>query len=467
MTDFLQPAPWLYKGEEPDAPEFAPGDPDGTKTVAGIAFQTDVAIQLRARQVNREAARQDRRKQLEALGETGWQRPSLREAYEQLEGGRQQPDIGQWRRTLNQDDALLHGSAEGDGHGILYSRKVNLIFGPSESGKSMFSFAIVAQEIQAGRHVVIIDFEDDQYGFVARMTDLGVHVEEFDPEGAKPGGAYYYPARLGMEDDDFALVKTHIDTHQGADDRVSLVVIDATTEAMSADGLNPDKAVEVAQWMASMPKRFATLGPGVAVIDHTGHENADRVQGSQHKKSGVDGVSLKVKRTQTFIPGRGGAAGIYIAKDRPGSIREQSVAADPDKPGDQEWRGAFVMNPPGGDHRDPFAMIGRHPSDLDRAPGGKEEEGRPSADDVMAELIDEAVRVTEENPGAGKSEIRKRMDVKASNDDKLTAIDSAVRLGRIRTEREPRGKLACYPILPEEQLVLTRPDLEKTSDLSP
>lgn len=473
MPTFLQPSPWLYKDDDGPLAPFMPGDPDGSKTIAGAALEAHrreqelrlpyTAIEEEYRLRGREEGRRiHRRKQLESLGESGWHFPDLRAAYDRLEGERQQPDIGQWNRKLSRDDGLLHGSPEGDGHGILYSGKVNLVFGSSESGKSMFSFAVIAQEIQKGNHAVVIDFEDGSDGLVARLHDLGVGVEQFVPGGDKPGGVYYVPARLGMQEDDFQLIRERVGAQQVTDSPVSLVVIDAVTEAMSADGLNPDKAVEVAQWMASMPKRFASLGPGVVVIDHTGHGDTERAQGSQHKKSGVDGVSLRVKRTQTFIPGRGGKASIYVAKDRVGSVREQAVAADP---GEQEYRGTFVIDPEG----DPFAMIGRHPADLERLPGEADADAGPSADDVMAGLIDEVVRVTQENPGAGKDAVRQRMGVGASNVDKFAAIDEAVRLGRIRAEKEPRGKVACYPVLPEKQLStddLTSPDHGKNGDLS-
>lgn len=408
-------------------------------------FERKVADRRERIAVDREAARQDRREQLKELGETGWSFPDLRAAHAELDGQAQQPDIGQWQRTMSRDEAMLHRSDEGDGHGILYSRKVNLIFGPSESGKSMFAFSVAAQEIQAGRHVVIIDFEDDQYGLVSRLTDLGLDIEEISPGGLKPGGVYYVPARLGMEEDDFQLIRERVNAHAGGDSPVSMILIDAVTEAMAADGLNPDKAAEVAQWGASMPRRFAGLGPGVAVIDHTNLTDTDRAQGSQHKKSMIDGVSLKVSRKQSFIRGRGGAASIYVAKDRIGSVREQSLAA---KTGEMEYRGTFAMNPDGDEA--PFAMIGRNPLDLDR-PAEDQDTLSARVPDVD-EAVEEVLRVVSENPGAAKVAVRERMGIAASNGKKQAAIEEAIRLGLIRSETGPRGRVSCFPVLPEKQL---------------
>lgn len=396
--------------------------------------------------VNREAARRDRREQLTSLGETGWSFPDLTAAYQELGGQAQQPDIGHWNRMMSRDEAMLHGSDEGDGHGILYSRKVNLIFGPSESGKSMFAFSVAAQEIQAGKHVVIIDFEDDQYGLVSRLTDLGLHPEEFDPNGSKPGGVYYVPARLGMEEEDFAIIRERITAHQGGENPVSLVLIDAVTEAMAADGLNPDKAVEVAQWAAAMPKRFASLGPGVAIIDHTNLSDTDRAQGSQHKKSMLDGVSLKISRKQSFIRGRGGAASVYVAKDRIGSVREQALAAGT---GEMEYRGAFTMRARE-EEGEPFAMIGRNPLDLGRPAEDRNPTKGPEAD--VDEVIEEVVQVVSENPGASKDAVRVRMVSEVGGTKKYAAIDEAIRLGLIKTRKGARNKIECHPVLPEKQL---------------
>lgn len=391
----------------------------------------------------READREDRRAQLEALGERGWHFPSLRAAHQELDGERQQPTIGTWSRLLSREEKILLGMDEGDGHAILYSRKVNLIFGPSESGKSMFAFAIVAQEVKAGKYCVVVDFEDDEYGLVARLTDLGLDIEEIDPEGTKPGGVYYVPARLGMQEEDFMLIRERL-AHHGAD--LTFVLVDAVTEAMAADGLNPDKGAEVAAWAASMPKRFATLGPGVAIIDHTNLTDADRAGGSQHKKSMVDGVSLKVSRRETFIPGKGGAARIYIAKDRIGSIRRQSVPASV---GEMEYRGTFRMNPEG--ELEPFAMIGRNPTDLDR-PRDEPDRARDerTSEERLSDLAEEITHIVRANPGITKVALRERIEQQASTDAKQAAVEEAVRLGRIRIERGHRGAVEHHPAIPKE-----------------
>lgn len=424
----------------------------------------DQAVDERRRNlaVNREANRQDRREQLKALGESGWGFRDLRAAHAALDGKAQQPEIGQWGRTLSKDEAAEFGDTEGDGHGILYSRKVNLIFGSSESGKSLFSFSIAAQEIRAGKHVLIIDFEDDVMGFVSRLTDLGLDIEEIDPDGIRPGGAHYIQARLGMEEDDFQLIRGLVDQYG---DKLSFVLIDAVTEAMAADGLNPDKAAEVAQWAANVPKRIAALGPGVAIIDHTNLTDTDRAQGSQHKKSMVDGVSLQVKRTNAFIRKRGGAASIYVAKDRIGSVREQAVSAEAGK---LEYRGKFAVNVgESAEQWGAFSMIGRNPLDLDRVPDADDADARTLDVD---EVMEEAVRVVTEHPGIGKKAAMERITVPAANNKKFAALEEAARLGLIEFRPAARGKIECYPKARPGQLSmadLTRPDLGRNGPTYP
>lgn len=387
-----------------------------------------IAGEMAVLEEREEARRRHRRKALQDAGETGWKRSNLRQVYEEMGGEPERPTVGYWSRRL-----LLEGipADEEDGQGIFYAGKMNLVFGPSESGKSMFAFAVIAQEIEAGRHVIVCDFEDGERGFVSRLIALGLDIEQIDPDGSAPGGAHYFPVRLGMEEDDFQEIRNIVQDYQ-----VSAALIDAVTEAMGAEGLNPDKAVEVARWAASMPKRFARLGPAVILVDHTNLTDGDRAGGSQHKKSMIDGVSLKVAPKERFRRGHGGRSYILVAKDRIGSVREFAKPADRD--GGLEYRGMFVMNTDG----DPFSMIGTTPLDRD-APAGSGE--APTADSKLAGLVEEVVRIVTENPGVSKTAVRERFEAKASGNARLAAVEEAIRLGRIRAEKGPRNAAVLLP----------------------
>lgn len=389
-----------------------------------------------------EGRRRHRRKALQDAGETGWKRANLRQTYEELGAEPERPAIGQWTRTASLTGI---GPREEDGQGIFYAGKMNLVFGPSESGKSLFAFAIIAQEIRAGRHAVICDFEDGERGFLSRLVALGLDIEQIDPDGSKPGGAHYFPVRLGMDDDDFREVRAIVEQHP-----VSVVLIDAVTEAMGADGLNPDKAVEVAKWAASMPKRFARLGPGVILIDHTNLSDGDRAGGSQHKKSMIDGVSLKVAPKERFRRGHGGRAYILVAKDRIGSVREFAKPADRD--GGLEYRGQFVMNTDG----EPFSMIGTTP--LDRDAPVAAEESTPSAGEKADELVEEVIRIVGENPGISKTACRSRFEIPSAGGAREGAIDDAIRTGRVRRENGPRGAAQLFLSEPSEGVQNALPD---------
>lgn len=390
-----------------------------------------------------EAGRRHRRKALQEAGETGWERADLRQVYEELGGEPERPTIGVWSRTANLTGA---GPREEDGQGIFYAGKMNLVFGPSESGKSMFAFAVIAQEIKAGRHAIIFDFEDGPRGFLSRLLALGLDIEQIDPHGDKPGGAHYFPVRLGMDDDDFRAVRAIVEQYP-----VSVALVDAVTEAMGADGLNPDKAVEVARWAASMPKRFTRLGLGVILVDHTNLTDSDRAGGSQHKKSMIDGVSLKVQMKERFRRGHGGRSYILVAKDRPGTVREFAKPADRD--GGLEFRGQFVMNTDG----EAFNMIGTTPLDRD-APVAAEDGPRQSAQERVDELVEEVVRIVAENPGISQKATRERFEIPSRNDARHAAVQEAVRTGRVRTEKGLRNAVHLYPADPPEGVQDALPD---------
>ncbi|MFE5157865.1 hypothetical protein ACFRNT_04905 [Streptomyces sp. NPDC056697] len=54
--------------------------------------------------------------------------------------------------------------------GLFYRGKINGVHAESEAGKSWFACLVVVQEIQAGRYVAYIDFEDDAASIVRRLS---------------------------------------------------------------------------------------------------------------------------------------------------------------------------------------------------------------------------------------------------------------------------------------------------------
>lgn len=203
-----------------------------------------------------------------------------------------------------------YGLRSGDQAAMFYPGRVNAIFAEPESGKSWVALAVLAERMLVGESVAFIDYEDDASSAVARLRVLGVpddvirsRLRYVNPEGIHREGA-------------LALA-----------DGCTVVVIDATTEAMSAEGLNDNASVDVAQFYAALPKLLARTGPAVLLIDHVtkSWEGQNQQAGSQHKRAGIDGVSIKVESVHPLAPGGEGWSRLIVTKDRNGGVRQNSL----------------------------------------------------------------------------------------------------------------------------------------------
>jgi len=262
------------------------------------------------RQVKREA---DRLEAEQAGAADSWKPIDIADLFDTEQ---QDPDIGVF--------------ADGDGQerGVFYSGKVNEVHGPSESGKTMFVLAVAAQEVRAGHHVMMIDFEDDGRAIVNRLRyifgldrgEIEKYFHYLRPDSAFNEKALGYIQELGA---------------------ITLGIIDAVTEGMSIAQLDGRNENDVATWYNNFPKKLATLGMGVVLVDHTPQENAARQIGSQHKKSAVDGVSYTAEPVYPFVRGNLGHLRLRVAKDKIGSIRSASL---PQGEGKQYWRGDFKID---------------------------------------------------------------------------------------------------------------------------
>jgi hypothetical protein len=196
--------------------------------------------------------------------------------------------------------------------GIFYRGKVNGVHAESEAGKSWLACWVAVQEIRAGRHVAYIDFEDDAASIVHRLKLLGASREDIATR-------FHYHSPTGplteADEQDFQ----HLVSIEGA-----LVIFDGMTEAMALEGLEANKAEDVAAWHAKMTKPFASTGWGVVVLDHVPHEGK-RALGSQHKKSALTGVSYFLEPVNPIGKGVVGKSRLKVEKDRPAWVRSHSV----------------------------------------------------------------------------------------------------------------------------------------------
>ena len=227
-----------------------------------------------------------------------------------------------------------------DGLAAFYAGRVNTITGDPECGKSTLCYAAAVETLTAGGSVLFIDADHNGADMLLnRLLDLGATVEQLsDPSRF----------RLAEPIDGLHLVGV---VGSAADWAPALAVVDSIGEIVPMLGLssmNPDDYT-VAHRRTLLP--LARAGACVIAIDHLAKSEDSRRKGpsgTMAKLRAVDGVAYRMTVRERFAPGRGGAAGLSILKDRPGAIR----AASPATPGSEQPAGIFILEPDigGGSH---------------------------------------------------------------------------------------------------------------------
>lgn len=345
MSKYLQPAItpeiWALLPEEAAIEVFALLDEDEKRAVLDYAKEKrdtesrEERIQgLAERNLEfREANRLTTQMELERSGAAdSWQALDLEDLFDA------EPEVA----TVG----AFHESETSNGGGVFYAGKVNEIHGPSESGKTMILLMVAAQEIRAGRHVVMVDFEDGGQAIVNRLRWIFNLTRE---EIVK--NFHYFRPETAFGEKGFQAISEIAD--------VSFAIIDAVTESMSVAGLDGRNENEVAAWYNEFPKKLARLGMAVCVVDHTPQNDAGRQIGSQHKKSAVDGVSYTAEPVSPFVKGGLGRLYLKIAKDKPGGIRPMAL---PQGDGKQYWRGTFKIDGRADENNPKAALYGMEPA---------------------------------------------------------------------------------------------------------
>jgi hypothetical protein len=208
------------------------------------------------------------------------------------------------------------------GRGLLYRGQTHTLYGPSDAGKSLLAAAIVAYELNAGRRVLWIDFEQGGVRVLRRLVEFGADgnalLERFHyldhPHGA--------PTIENIE----AL---------GAD--VDIVIVDATTRLLDALGLSSIADTDIESAYVAVFRPLAGCGAAVLLIDHVRNDPQQRngMPIGSGRKIGAADVALSFEAIPPgFAPGRGGRAKITVKRDRDGAVRPVDLIVEPD----MEWR---------------------------------------------------------------------------------------------------------------------------------
>jgi hypothetical protein len=195
-----------------------------------------------------------------------------------------------------------------DGSGSLfYEGYRNGVFGPSEAGKTWLAGLATMQEIQAGRPVSYLDYENGRWAFTGRLVALGAMADQialvryYDMDGPPPS-----PEQA----------RKMAATMRAANGR--LVIVDATTGAMDSMGLDQRAENDVESYYSKVGDPWADEGLAWVTLDHCPLADPFRPLGSQRKTSGIYGMNVNVIGEVKFSRMTAGYSRVYINKDRHG-----------------------------------------------------------------------------------------------------------------------------------------------------
>lgn len=310
-----------------------------------------------------------------------------------------------------------------DGPGLLSAGKLHTVAGETESLKSWLVLIAAAQEVNAGEHVVFVDYEDSAPSVVGRLLALGVPRHRL-ASGLEQRFHYVRPHEALTREGMHALAPA---MRQGP----TLAVLDGVTEGMALHGLDPLSNTDVAAWYAAVARPLARTGCAVVMIDHVTKSREERSRwaiGAQHKMAGLDGAAYTVELVRPFGRGLTGMAHVRVAKDRPGRVREHArgtLIADlhleslPN--GDVDHR---LAPPPGADTDGPSTFV-------------------PTA------VMEKVSLALEDHPGLSKNAVRAA--VRAKNDVIDLALELLISGGHVTTTPGPRNATHHHATTPYRQ----------------
>lgn len=340
-----------------------------------------------------------------------------------------QPQVRSARRTWTPVDLtdVLNGrhqppqptvGARDDGAGLFYPGRMHTVSSESEGGKTWLALAAALHELEAGRAVAYLDFEDDEGGVVGRLLALGA-----DQSAIRDRFAYLRP------EESIEALGNREDLHQVLGDlRPTLAVLDGVTEAMSLHGLEMKDNTDVARFGQLLPRWLADRGPAVVALDHVVKAQDQRGRyaiGGVHKLNGLNGAAYLLENRSPFGIGVTGRSTVRLAKDRPGQLRRHAL---PHSSG-LHWFADLELT----SHSERVATVALS------APQERTEEFRPTV--LMAKV---AAALADRGP------LSQRSLIAAVGGRRQTAIDALtfLQLDGYVTEQTPHELIKPYP--PEE-----------------
>lgn len=202
--------------------------------------------------------------------------------------------------------------------GIAYPGRRHVYSGEPESLKSWVALILAAEQMRTGNTVLYIDLE-----MGARETLERLHALSLDDDTIDRHFVYLEPSEPITSAEILADVAALV-----AEREPSLVIVDATTGALSLHGLDANSAGDVERFYRDVIDPLREYGAAVILLDHLPKDRDSRGKfaiGSE-RKVGIADVHLRFETLQPFGRGKTGKAKITTQKDRPGYLPRPTCA---------------------------------------------------------------------------------------------------------------------------------------------
>jgi hypothetical protein len=206
-----------------------------------------------------------------------------------------------------------------DGRALLHRARLNGVHGDATVGKSWLMVFLIAEQVNAGHVVMLIDLEDTPQPTIERLRQIGVSDRAISE-------------RLVFVRPDEAFTSGNVERLIGhiEERKVAHVILDSLGEAFSLEGLNEDRDVEVAPWLSRVCRVvIERTDAGFTLIDH-GTKAAEKPldpSGSKRKRAAITGTAWLMTAKEPFDRATGGVAALRCAKDRHGWFKRGDTVA--------------------------------------------------------------------------------------------------------------------------------------------
>jgi len=189
-----------------------------------------------------------------------------------------------------------------NGHGLFYSNADNLTAGSSGVMKTWLQALTCLQQIQQGKHVVVIDFEMQMHDWFKRFKMLGATDNELKLVHYCAPDEALHAMSMGSPIVSKAQIIMHEQIARIADlpGGLAWVVIDGITNAMTQNNLKLIDNTDTARFWELLPKQIVRMtGAGVGSNDHVakGQNDNPTPLGAQHKIANTSGAAHMLTAT--------------------------------------------------------------------------------------------------------------------------------------------------------------------------